>query len=217
VPGYAPLNQAATSSCVAQFWCLAEVITMSARYSVQSPLPSRRVAYYWARQRESGAVLDSGCYPSSLLLGVAEQGLPPESAFPWSIARINQRPPMSARWDAKDHVGKRGSFQIYYGSLRDRIDAVRAAVASGRCFGLSIPVGDTFAACRDRSIVQWPNESTIRGYHMLTGLSCSTDGVTHIINSWGKATGVNGQCWLAPEYLERTDSLIVVDPQEAVR
>jgi hypothetical protein len=217
LPDWAPLHQGATGSCVSQFWCLGEVLTMAARYGVLSPLPSRRAAYYWARQREGGTVVDDGCRPSSLLLGVAEQGLPPETSFPWSVARINQRPPLSARWDAHDHVDQRGSFQIYASRLDDRIAAVRAAVASGRAFGLSIPVGDTFDGCRDAAVVPWPTESTIRGYHMLTGLSCSADGVVHVVNSWGSGFGASGQAWLAPEYLARTSSLVVVDPEEPVK
>jgi hypothetical protein len=217
LPDYAPLNQGATGSCVSQMWCLAEVITMAARYSITSALPSRRAAYYWARQLEGGTVVDDGCRPSSLLLGVAEQGLPPETSFPWSTLRINQRPPLSARWDARDHVGKRGSWQCYYSRLQDRIDACRAAVSSGRCFGISIPVGDTFDGCRDASVVAWPTDGTVRGYHMVTGLECGIDGAVHIINSWGPGFGASGQAWLAPEYLAKTSSLVIVDPQEAVR
>ncbi len=217
LPDYMPLNQGGTGSCVAQFWAEAEVLTMAARYGVDSPLSSRRAAYYWGRFAESARVVDDGCRPSLLLKAVASNGLPPETAFPWSEARINQRPPLSARWDSRDHVGRRGSFMVYAGTLQDRIDAVRAAVASGRAFGISIPVTADFDECHSAAPVRLDTRAEIRGYHMLTGLGCSGDGVVHALNHWGPNHGVSGQVWLEPDYLAQTSSIVVVDPQEAVQ
>lgn len=217
LPDYFPLQQGGTGSCVAHFWAEAEVLTMAARYGVTSPLPSRRAAYYWARLAESARVVDDGCRPSSLLKAVAANGLPPETAFPWSEARINQRPTLSARWDSRDHVGRRGSYMVYAWSLQDRIDAVRAAVASGRAFGISIPVTADFDACDSATPVRLDPKAAIRGYHMLTGLGCSGDGVVHALNHWGPNHGVSGQVWLAPDYLAQTSSIVVVDPERAVQ
>lgn len=217
LPDYAPLDQGPTSSCYTQAWCLGEVVTMSARYGITSPLPARRVPYYWARLSEGIAVTDDGCRGSSLMLAVAKHGIPPESVFPWDPNQIDRRPPMSARWDARDHVGKRGSVQIYNGSLGARIDAVQAAVASGRAFIISIPVGNTFDACDSAAAVEWPKESTIRGYHAVLGLGCPSSGLVEIVNSWGPGFGVHGRAWLAPEYLARSSSIIVVDPQKAIQ
>jgi hypothetical protein len=217
LPNYFPLNQGATGSCVAQFWATAEVLTMAARHGVASPLPSRRFAYYWAQYLDGGRVDDSGCRPSMLLRAVTEKGLPTEARFPWSVARINQQPPASARWDARDHVGKRGSYQLYYSRLDERVEALCAAVSSGRAFGLSIPVGEPFDACRSAATIEWPYAGKIRGQHMVTGLGVRRDGAVHVINSWGPQWGASGQGWLSPEYLARSSSIIVVDPQQAVQ
>jgi hypothetical protein len=217
LPNDAPLEQSSTGSCAAQAWSLAEVITLKARYGIDSPLPSRRAAYYWARFRDSSRITDDGCRPSDLMKAVSEMGLPPENSFPWSIARINQRPPMSTRWDAMDRVGKRDSYQVYYAELQDRIDALQAAVSENRAFLLAIPVGDAFESCQDAATVPWPTESTIRGYHAVCGLGCSSGGVVEIINSWGPGFGVGGRAWLAPEYLAQAISIIVIDPQKAVK
>lgn len=216
LPSCAPFEQSSTASCAAQAWALAEVVTLKARYGIDSLLPSRRAAYYWARFRDSSRITDDGCRLSDMMHAVADMGLPPESAFPWSLARINQRPPMSARWDAMDHVGKRDSYQVYYGTIQARIDALQAATENARAFVIAIPIGDTFERCTDASTVEWPTESTIRGYHAVCGLGCSSSGVVEIINSWGPGFGVGGRAWLAPEYLARAVSIVVVDPQKAV-
>lgn len=216
LPDWMPLNQSSTASCVAHAWCEAEVITMKARHNRTVPMPSRRAAYYWARERAGDENVDDGCQPSNMLKAVAYRGLPPETRFPWSVARINQRPGIAARWDSRDHVGQRDSYQIFYSRFQGRIDAVRAAIESGRAVMMSIPVMPQFEACSDASVIPY-GRVPISGYHMVLVLGCSTDGVIHGLNSWGPKWGASGQFWLAPEYLKNTSSLIVVDPQEATR
>lgn len=211
VPVSGALDQLSASSCLANAWCMGEVVNLKARHGIDSPLPSRRAAYYWARYVAGGIIVDDGSRPSDLLRAVALHGLPPESAFPYSTWRINERPPMSARWDAQDHAEQRKSYQVYYSSMEDRIQATRAAIASGRPLIVSIPVGKNFNDYTGSGQVRYPNKQDVKGFHALLVLDCNTRGELYCLNSYGPNYGSNGRVVLDSTHLETTFSLVCMD------
>lgn len=216
VPASGALDQLSASSCLANAWCMGEVVNLKARHNIKSPLPSRRAAYYWARYVAGGVIIDDGSRPSDLLKAVAVHGLPPESEFPYSTWRINERPPISARWDAQDHACQRRSYQIYYSNMEDRIQAVRASLASGRPLIVSIPVGPSFNDYSGTGKVRFPNKAETKGFHALLVLDCTTTGELYCLNSYGPNYGANGRVVLDSTHLETTFSLVVMDVERAV-
>lgn len=216
VPASGPLDQLSASSCLANAWCMGEVVNLKARHGIDSPLPSRRAAYYWARQVAGGPIIDDGSRPSDLLRAVSMHGLPPETSFPYSTWRINERPPLSARWDAWDHAGQRRSYQVNYSAMEDRIAACRASLASGRPLIVSVPVGPSFSNYAGSGAVQYPNRIDVKGFHALLVLDCSTTGELFCLNSYGPEYGANGRVLLDSTHLETTFSLICMDVQRPV-
>lgn len=212
-------DQEGTNSCV---WCAitqAELITLSGRYALDLRTIERGsvlFGYRMTRGRMGLPIRDTGCYPSEALKVLADEGLPPESAWPFNQAKVNWLPGAKARWDAVDRRGVRGTYTIQDSST-DKIKQMRAAFASGRAVTFTIPIYSGFSG--SDSIMRWSKAGdTLRGYHhVCAACSFESEGqyFTGVCNSWGKHAHTGGRLVLDEEYItKQASSMLVIDPEE---
>lgn len=217
-------SQGAANACVGFALSTAEFITLRARHGLDAEPPSRRWLYYWARW-DDGYLDDVGCWPARALQSMAERGVIPESYWPYSVARINEKPPVRLRFDARERTGYRDSYEI-----RDRGDttiaAVRAALAAKRTVAIGVPWDErlykgapsTYDGPRGNGRgFHWDQRTQPLGNHMVTGVAMeyhAGEWWIRILNSHGRTWNLDGTAWLSEEYVRHALSLIVVDPKE---
>lgn len=213
------LDQLGANSCVANAMARAEVSTLVSRYGLDPasvPLGSRLSLYYWARAAVGLQTVDGGCFPSVALQQMAKMGLPPESSWPYSMARVNRRPGIASMWDGSQRRGVRGTYMIP-DEATDRLKQARSAHASGRSVTMTIPV---YSGFHDGiSVFRWAARGdTLRGYHHveLVGTFVSESQSWGLcVNSWGESAHTFGAFVLDEPYLlEQASSFCVLDPEE---
>lgn len=217
------LDQLGANSCVANAIMRAERSTLIGRHGLDPrsvPLGSRLHVYFFARYVLGMHALDDGCYPSVAIQQMAARGVPPEEAWPYSMAAVNRQPGVKSRWDGAERRGVRGTYLVYEQGPA-RLERIRSAHASGRSVTLTLPVY-TDMMRGFSPLLRWPlRGSTLYGYHHV-----ELGGTVHsagqwwglCANSWGQGFGAGGFFAVDETYLlEQASSVCVVDPEEPVR
>jgi len=210
-------DQFGTSSCVAQAILDAEVTTLRARYGISAEIGSRLQLYRGARVLSGGPIVDLGCHPSDALRWLDKNGIAPESQWPFSVVKVNAKPPVSARWDARERRGVRGSYMAY-----DRgdqlVEVFKSTLASMRVPCIGIPVDEAMLANRGPERLKWENRGVPVGLHMVNIVALDyLDGewCGRIRNSWGPLWRASGYAYVSQGYLMHPVSACVVDPESA--
>ena len=214
------LDQLGTSSCVAQALLDEETTTLRARYGLTDvKLGSRLQLYRGARLLAGGPIVDMGCHPSDALKWLEQNGIAPEHAWPFSVRKVNAKPPVSARWDARQRRGVRGTFMA-----SDRgdalIDVLRATLASRRAACLGIPVDQAMKVRAGSDHIHWENRGATVGYHMVGLVRLEYESGQwwgRIKNSWGPGWRDGGYAYLSEGYLRHPIACAIVDPEEPAR
>lgn len=186
------LDQLGTSSCCANAWAQALRIADSVA-GVKSPqLSSREFLYYGARKYDNdGEIVDMGTQLRSVAKAVVKFGRPPESAWPFVEARINEQPPWEAFREAFDHKGPAGYHRV------TTLTEIKQAIAAGHAVVGGVQIGQSFEDYAG-GIYSAPKGEDSLGGHAL----CFTSYDEHsfeIVNSWGM-WGDRGFIRVAPSF-----------------
>lgn len=197
------LDQGDTSSCVAHSW--AQALRIADRIAGESApvLCSREFLYWNSRAYDGGAIVDQGTQLRSCARGLVKFGRPPETVWPFDLARINERPDWSAYRLAYKFKGPAGYYRI------TTLAEIRQALAASKPVVGGVGVGDSIFQARGSAIYDpAPGEPSIGG-HAMTIVGYDADSFT-ICNSWGTGWGDRGFVRMAPRFVQRFTDLWAV-------
>jgi len=101
-------------------------------------VPSRLFIYYGERVIEGSVASDSGAQIRDGIKVVAKRGVPPETDWPYDIAKFAQKPPAKAFTDAlKDR-------SVSYSRVTQSLNQMKGCLASGYPFVFGFTVYDSF-------------------------------------------------------------------------
>jgi C1A family cysteine protease len=142
---------------------------------------------------------DAGAQIRDGIKAVAKLGAPPESDWPYDIAKFANRPPPQAYSDAKQDL-----VSAYSRVVQD-VTQMRGCLAEGYPFVFGFTVYQSFegASVAQTGIVPMPGtgEAVLGGHCVVAVGYDDTKRQFTIRNSWGTGWGLNGYCLMPYEYL----------------
>lgn len=161
-------------------------------------VPSRLFIYYNERAIEGTTGQDSGAQIRDGIKSVATLGAPPETLWPYDIARFTVKPPVSAYKAAKKDL------VTIYSRVAQDLTQMQGCLAEGFPFVFGITVYDSFEspAVAKSGIVPMPTtaETVVGGHCMLAVGYDDSERMFVVRNSWGTSWGLKGYCKMPFEY-----------------
>lgn len=161
--------------------------------------PSRLFIYYNERVMEGTVNQDAGAQIRDGIKSVATLGAPPETDWPYDIAKFATKPPMKAFADAKHDIVS------LYARVAQNLIQMQGCLAEGFPFVLGFTVYSSFESPQvaKTGIVPMPDSSEqVMGGHCVLAVGYDNSTRHFIIrNSWGTTWGQRGYCMMPYEYL----------------
>ncbi len=162
-------------------------------------VPSRLFIYYNERVMEGTISSDSGAQIRDGIKSVAKIGAPPETDWPYDIARFAAKPPAQAYTDAKLDRG------VQYQSIVQTLQQLQGCLASGYPYVFGFTVYQSFesqtVAKTGIMPMPAPNEKKLGGHAvMAVGYDISTR-MMIVRNSWGAMWGQAGYFMMPFEFI----------------
>jgi C1A family cysteine protease len=161
--------------------------------------PSRLFIYYNERVMEGDVSQDNGAQVRDGIKSVGTIGAPPETDWPYDIAKFADQPPAKAYTDAKlDLVSS-------YARVSQILQQMQGCLAEGYPFVLGFTVYESFesADVAKTGIVPMPkSKESVVGGHCVVAVGYNDKTRTFILrNSWGPKWGMKGYFTMPYEYL----------------
>jgi C1A family cysteine protease len=170
-------------------------------------VPSRLFIYYNERVIEGTVNSDSGAQIRDGIKSVAQQGVCPETDWPYDIAKFDQQPSASAYQDAL--MDRAVSYQLVVQNLNQ----MKGCLASGYPFVLGFTVYESFespdVAKTGHAPMPGAGEQQIGGHAVLAVGYDDSQQWFIVRNSWGAGWGMSGYFTLPYTYL--TQSSLAAD------
>lgn len=169
--------------------------------------PARLFIYYNERTMEGTVDSDSGAQIRDGIKSVAQQGVCPETEWPYNIAKFKTRPPKKCYVAAIKHR------VVLYQRVTQTLNQFRGCLASGYPFVFGFTVYESFesptVAKTGHAPMPAPIEKTIGGHAvMAVGYDDSKQWFL-VRNSWGSGWGMKGYFTLPYAYV--TDAQLASD------
>jgi C1A family cysteine protease len=160
-------------------------------------VPSRLFIYYLERLREGTVTTDSGAYGRDGFAALRKVGVPPETVWPYIIARFADKPSEQAYADA-------GAHKIHhYTHARTTAAEVKKLVHQKQPVAFGFPVPESFEGEATMTTGVLPPYNTaeqfIGGHEML--IVGWKPGYMECRNSWGPNVMDNGYVWMPNAFL----------------
>jgi C1A family cysteine protease len=165
--------------------------------------PSRLFIYYNERVMEGTVKQDAGAEIRDGIKSVAQLGAPPETMWPYVIAKFAAKPPAAAYKAATRHEA------IRYARVPQDVLALQNVLATGFPISFGFTVYSSFESqVGSNGIVPMPqpNESVLGG-HAVVAIGYKTiQGQLYFEcrNSWGPGWGDHGYFWMPSAYVTST-------------
>jgi C1A family cysteine protease len=197
------LDQGQLGSCTANALANAHLFDQMAENDPQDQLPSRLFIYWNERDLEGSVKSDSGAQIRDGIKVLAKLGAPPESAWPYDIAKFAVKPPATAYQAALSEVA------IGYQRVTQSLPQLKGALAAGfpMVFGFTVYESFESDAVAKTGIVPMPGptERSLGGHAvMAVGYDDSLQAF-RVENSWGPGWGQNGFFTIPYAYLASAD------------
>jgi C1A family cysteine protease len=165
-------------------------------------VPSRLFIYYNERVIEGTVNSDSGAQIRDGIKSVAQQGVCPESDWPYDISKFDQQPSAAAYQDALED--RAVSYQLVVQNLSQ----MKGCLASGYPFVFGFTVYESFetpaVAQTGHAPMPGPGEQQLGGHAvMAVGYDDSQQWFV-VRNSWGGGWGMSGYFTLPYTYLTQS-------------
>jgi C1A family cysteine protease len=166
-------------------------------------MPSRLFIYYNERVIEGTVKSDSGAQIRDGIKTIANQGVCPETEWPYIIAKFAAKPPAKAYKDALKNQA------VSYSRLAQSLNQFKGCLASGYPFVFGITVYESFESPEVAKTGNVPmpksNERSLGG-HAILAVGYDDSAQRFIIrNSWGPGWGQKGYFTLPYAYLLDSD------------
>lgn len=213
------LDQGRLGSCVANAGCqairmsqvrqrIAKAVTPLQAAQVKMappPLGSRLFGYYLARASHHETNIDGGTHLRSFFEMANKFGFPPESLWPYDVAKFDQMPATKAFHAAYDQH----SPTIY--RRVDTLTEIRQALANGFavCFGVDVDEAFCDGAFDPTTPLQAATSNIVGGHAMAF---VGYDGrAFEVVNSWGTDFGDGGYFLAAESFVEAARDIWAVE------
>jgi C1A family cysteine protease len=162
-------------------------------------VPSRLFIYYGERVIEGTVNSDAGAQIRDGIKVVAKQGVPPETDWPYDIAKFADKPPPKAFADALKDLA------VSYSRVSQTLSQMKGCLASGFPFVFGFTVYDSFESqdVAKTGVVPMPaSGESVLGGHAVLAVGYD-DGQQRFIvrNSWGTGWGMHGYFTMPYAYL----------------
>lgn len=165
--------------------------------------PSRLFIYWNERFLEGTVGVDSGAMIRDGFKTIANDGVPPETLWPYDIAKFADKPPVEAYTAALDHQAIKYQ-RLDDPSLGPREAVLKQALLDGNpvVFGFSVfsSFQSQYAARVGEISMPGRRESSLGGHAVLL-VGYDTKGRWIVMNSWGAGWGKKGFFLMPKEYL----------------
>ncbi len=162
-------------------------------------IPSRLFIYYNERVIEGTVDSDSGAQIRDGIKVVATEGVPPETDWPYDIAKFAQKPPPAAYTDALQDRA------VQYQRLVQNLGQMKGCLASGYPFVFGFTVYESFESqtVAQTGVVPMPaSGETVVGGHAVAAVGYDDSQQRFIVrNSWGETWGMQGYFTIPYAYL----------------
>jgi C1A family cysteine protease len=162
-------------------------------------MPSRLFIYYWERYLEGTVDQDSGAQIRDAVKVLAKYGAPPESDYPYDIAKFTDKPTAQAIKDAAKTTA------TSYARVTSAVEHWKAALAAKRPIIIGFTVYESFEDIGANGIMPMPSmgESVMGGHCVLICGYAMINGQLYyrLRNSWGSGWADSGYCWLPATYI----------------
>lgn len=166
-------------------------------------VPSRLFIYYNERVIERSVAEDSGAQLRDGMKTLANQGVCPETMWPYVLSQFATKPPVECYAEAKKHLG------IKYMRVEQDVAQMRGCVAAGYPFIFGFTVYESFesAAVTRTGTVPMPqgDERTLGGHAMCVVGYDNPKKLFLVRNSWGSEWGKKGYGTMPYAYFTNTD------------
>ena len=201
-----PYDQGQLGSCTAN--AIAGAIEFDQiKASLTEFTPSRLFIYYNERAMEGTINSDSGAQIRDGIKSVATLGAPPETDWPYNIAKFTQKPPANAFSDAKQHL------VVLYQRLIQDLGTLKGCLASGFPFVFGFTCYQSFEspAVAKTGILPMPasGEAVVGGHAVVCVGYDDKSRMFLVRNSWGTSWGLKGYFKMPYAYL--TDPKLASD------
>jgi C1A family cysteine protease len=165
-------------------------------------IPSRLFIYYNERAMEGTINSDAGAQIRDGIKSVAQQGVCPETEWPYKIEQFSTKPPAQAYTDAKQEL------VVLYQRLVQNLGTLKGCLASGFPFVFGFTVYESFESAKvaKTGILQMPQsgEQTVGGHAVLCVGYDDKNQQFIVRNSWAATWGQKGYFRMPYAYLTST-------------
>ena len=162
-------------------------------------VPSRLFIYYGERVIEGTVGTDSGAQIRDGIKVVANQGVPPETDWPYDITKFTQKPPAKAYTDA--HLDRAVAYQ----RLVQNLNQMKGCLASGYPFVFGFTVYESFESAQveqtGHAPMPAPGEQQLGGHAVMAVGYDDAPQTLLVRNSWGSGWGMAGYFTLPYAYV----------------
>jgi C1A family cysteine protease len=170
-------------------------------------VPARLFIYYNERVMEGTVDSDGGAQIRDGIKSVANQGVCPETEWPYNIAKFKTKPPKKCYVDALKHR------VVLYQRATQTLNQLRGCLASGYPFVFGFTVYESFespaVAKSGHAPMPMPSEKAIGGHAVMAAGYNDSKQWFIIRNSWGPGWGMKGYFTLPYAYV--TDAQLADD------
>lgn len=184
------LDQGELGSCTANAIANAFLFDEMKQRRKNPFLPSRLFVYYNERALEGTVDIDNGAEIRDGFKTIAQQGVVPETEWPYDISKFAVKPPDASYKHALKHQA------LSYQRLNQNLTQLKGCLASGYPFVFGITVFESFEseAVAKSGVVPMPDptESSVGG-HAILGVGYDDPAQVFIVqNSWSESWGQKG-------------------------
>lgn len=162
-------------------------------------MPSRLFIYYNERVIENTVGSDSGAQIRDGIKSVNQQGVCPETLWPYEITRFTQKPSDACYQAAQQHQA------VSYQRVQRNIQQMKGCLAEGYPFVLGFTVYESFESpeVAKTGILNMPvqTEKEVGGHAVVAVGYDDAQGRFRIRNSWGASWGRGGYFTMPYQYL----------------
>jgi C1A family cysteine protease len=162
-------------------------------------VPARLFIYYNERVMEGTVDSDGGAQIRDGIKSVANQGVCPETEWPYNIAKFKTKPPKKCYVDALKHR------VVLYQRATQTLNQLRGCLASGYPFVFGFTVYESFespaVAKSGHAPMPMPSEKAIGGHAVMAAGYDDSKQWFIIRNSWGPGWGMKGYFTLPYAYV----------------